>query len=314
MSFLKINNASIGYSEPLISDINTSLELGEVCLLMGNNGIGKTTLIKSILGQNPLLNGYILINQKSIRKLDPNEIASHIAIVFSKAEIPDNFTVRDLIALGKYIHYPYYFKLDEKDKHEIEDIIEKLNLKEFAHRKLTELSDGNLQKAFIGRALAQNSPFIILDEPTTHLDEENKLMILSLIRTLAKTENKLILFSSHDWRLAKEFSDKIWWLKNGKLISGISEEVILKNTELIQPKILKFSKNFHPPAIDAPKIEKEMMFSFLQKNFASDLTNFKLTFKNEKWEINLDNFYDNCHSLSEVKRSLQNLIDKGTYN
>ena len=145
-------------------------------------------------------------------------------------------------------------------------------------------------------------------------DEENKLMILSLIRTLAKTENKLILFSSHDWRLAKEFSDKIWWLKDGKLISGISEEVILKNTELIQPKILQFNKNFHPPSIDAPKIEKEMMFSFLQKNFASDLTNFKLTFKNDKWELNLDDFYDNCHSLSEVKRSLQNLIDKGTYN
>jgi len=314
MSFLEIQNTSIGYSEPLISDINTSLQLGEVCLLMGNNGIGKTTLIKSILGQNKLLKGEISINGKSNQKLNSNEIASQIAIVFSKAEIPDNYTVTDLISLGKYIHYPYYFKLNETDKQEISDIITKLNLSEYQNKKLTELSDGNLQKVFIGRALAQNSPFIILDEPTTHLDEENKLMILSLLRNLAKSENKLILFSSHDWRLAKEFSDKIWWIKDKKLISGISEEVILNNPELITPKILDFNQTFHPPEIDAPKLEKEMMFSFLQKNFSQNLRKFKLTFKNDFWELNLDNFYDNCHSFQQIKQSLQTLINKGNSN
>ena len=308
MSFLKIINTSIGYSESLISDINASLELGEVCLLMGNNGIGKTTLIKSILGQNKLLKGEISINGKSIQKLDSNEIASQIAIVFSKAEIPDNYTVTDLISLGKYIHYPFYFKLNETDKLKIFGIINKLNLSEYQNKKLTELSDGNLQKAFIGRALAQNSPFIILDEPTTHLDEENKLMILSLLRNLAKSENKLILFSSHDWRLAKEFSDKIWWIKDKKLISGISEEVILNNAELINPKLLEFNPNFHSPEIIAPKLEKEMMFSYLQKNFSSDLSKIKLTFKNQIWEVNSENFYDNCHSLSEIKQSLETLM------
>jgi len=314
MSFLEIQNTSIGYSEPLISDINTSLQLGEACLLMGNNGIGKTTLIKSILGQNKLLKGEISINGKSNQKLNSNEIASQIAIVFSKAEIPDNYTVTDLISLGKYIHYPYYFKLNETDKQEISDIITKLNLSEYQNKKLTELSDGNLQKVFIGRALAQNSPFIVLDEPTTHLDEENKLMILSLLRNLAKSENKLILFSSHDWRLAKEFSDKIWWIKEKKLISGISEEVILNNPELITPKILNFNQTFHPPEIDAPKLEKEMMFSFLQKNFSQDLQKFKLTFKNDFWELNSDNFYDNCHSFQEIKQSLQTLINTGNSN
>ncbi|WP_313101022.1 ABC transporter ATP-binding protein [Epilithonimonas sp.] len=312
--FLEINQASIGYSEPLISDINTSLELGEVCLLMGNNGIGKTTLIKSILGQNKLLKGEISISGKSIQKLDSNEIASQIAIVFSKAEIPDNYTVIDLISLGKYIHYPYYFKLNETDKQEVSAIINKLNLSEYQNKKLTELSDGNLQKAFIGRVLAQNSPFIILDEPTTHLDEENKLMILSLLRNLAKSENKLILFSSHDWRLAKEFSDKIWWIKDKKLISGISEEVILYNPELITPKILEFNQTFHAPYIDAPTLEKEMMFSYLQKNFSQDLGKFQLTFKNQFWEVNLENIYDNCHNFQQIKQSLQTLIKRGTSN
>lgn len=308
LNFLNIKNAGVGYSYPLVSGVNASLELGEVCLLMGNNGIGKTTLIKSILGQNELLKGEISINGKSIQKLSSTEIASQVAIVFSKAEIPDNYTVTDLISLGKYIHYPYYFKLNETDKQEITEIIKKLNLSEYQNKKLTELSDGNLQKAFIGRALAQNSPFIILDEPTTHLDEENKLMILSLLRNLAKSENKLILFSSHDWRLAKEFSDKIWWIKDKKLMGGISEEVILNNPELITPKILNFNRTFHPPEIDAPKLEKEMMFSFLQKNFSQDLQKFKLKFKNDFWELNSENFYDICHNLLEIKQSLQTFI------
>ena len=312
--FLEIKQTTIGYTNPLVSEIDSSLELGEVCLLMGNNGIGKTTLIKSILGQNKLLKGDISINGKSLQKLDSNEIASQIAIVFSKAEIPDNYTVTDLISLGKYIHYPYYFKLNKTDKQEISEIINKLNLSEYQNKKLTELSDGNLQKAFVGRALAQNSPFIILDEPTTHLDEENKLMILSLLRNLAKSENKLILFSSHDWRLAKEFSDKIWWIKDKKLISGISEEVILNNPELITPKILEFNQTFHAPEIDAPKLEKEMMFSYLQKNFSQDLRKIKLIFKNDFWELNSEDFYDNCHNLSEIKQSLQTLIKTSNSN
>lgn len=308
MSFLKIEQASIGYSNPLVSEINSILELGEVCLLMGNNGIGKTTLIKSILGQNKLLKGEISINGKAVQKMESNEIASQVAIVFSKAEIPDNYTVTDLISLGKYIHYPYYFKLDENDKHEILDIINKLNLSEYQHKKLNELSDGNLQKAFIGRALTQNSPFIILDEPTTHLDEENKLMILSLLRELSKSENKLILFSSHDWRLAKEFSDKIWWIKDKKMISGISEEVILNNPELINPKLLEFNPNFHPPQITAPELEREMMFSYLQKNFSSDLSKIKIVLKDQIWELNCGTFHDNCHTFPEIKQSLKTMM------
>lgn len=312
--FLELKNTTIGYSNPLVSGIDSSLELGEVGLLIGNNGIGKTTLIKSILGQNKLLNGEISIYGKSIQKLDSNELAIQIAIVFSKTEIPDNYTVTDLISLGKYIHYPYYFQLNEADKQEISEIIRKLNLSEFENKKLTELSDGNLQKAFIGRALAQNSPFIILDEPTTHLDEENKLMILSLLRNLAKNENKLILFSSHDWRLAKEFADKIWWIKDQKLISGIAEEVILSHPELSQPTILNFNQSFFPPMIDAPELEKEMMFSYLQKNFDKDLRKFKLTFKNDFWDLNSDKFYDNYHTFQEIKQALEKLLDTRDIN
>ena len=312
--FLELKNTTIGHQTPLIKDVNTTLELGDTCLLVGNNGVGKTTLIKSILNQISALEGELFLGGKNLKTLSNKEIAEQIAVVFLFFLIPANYTVTDLISLGKYIHYPYYFKLNKTDKQEIAEIINKLNLSEYENKKLTELSDGNLQKAFIGRSLAQNSPFIILDEPTTHLDEENKLMILSLLRNLAKSENKLILFSSHDWRLAKEFSDKIWWIKDEKLISGISEEVILNNPELITPKILEFNQTFHAPEIDAPKLEKEMMFSYLQKNFSQDLRKIKLIFKNDFWELNSEDFYDNCHNLSEIKQSLQTLIKTSNSN
>ena len=212
--FLEIKNTNIGYQKPLISEVNTSLDFGDVCLLIGNNGVGKTTLIKSILNQIPTLKGDIFINKKSNKKLSDKEIAEQIAVVFSKAQIPANYTTEDLISLGKFIHLPYYYKLEKEHLEDVNNIISQLKLEEYRTTLLQKLSDGNLQKAFIGRALAQNSPMIILDEPTTHLDEENKIIILKLLRDLAKNHNKIILFSSHDWRLAKEFADKIWFIND----------------------------------------------------------------------------------------------------
>lgn len=304
-NFLEIKKAHIGYEKPLINTINATLKLGDVALLIGNNGVGKTTLIKTLLKQLPLLSGQILINGDDINTYNSKSIAELISIVFSKSEIPSNYTVFDLISFGKYIHYPYYFKLNKKDIQEIEDIISRLQLEQYRDTLLIHLSDGNLQKVFIGRALAQNSPVIILDEPTTHLDEDNKLMILKLLRDLAKNDQKLVLFSSHDWRLAKEFSDQLWWVKNNLMISGLTEEVLLNNQDLINNHILFSSSNFVAPEILATDPEKELMHSFLQKNFETDLSKYKIVLKNEKWDIIFNDFHDNCQDFSEVANSLK---------
>ena len=282
---LELKNTTIGYSKPLISNGNMMLETGDVCLIIGDNGVGKTTLIKTILGQKNLISGEILLDKNNLEELTSKDIAQKISIVFSKSQIPNHFTVLDLISFGKYIHYPYYFKLNKIDLQEVSDIIESLGLKEFENFQLLNLSDGNLQKAFIGRALAQNTPVIILDEPTTHLDEKNKLMILSLLRNIAKTQNKIILFSSHDWRLAKEFSDKICLVRNGQLFSGIAEDVLLKHPKLTKPKLYNFSSEFVSPQIIAPELQKELLYSFLQKNHPKNLKNYKFTWSDHFWEI-----------------------------
>ena len=288
-NYLTLKNADIGYKKTLISNVSAELKLGDICLIIGNNGVGKTTLVKSILGQIPLLNGDIFLDGKNLKILNSESIAKKISVVFSKSEIPNQYTVFDLVALGKFIHYPYYFKLKKEDKVEIDQIISNLQLEEFRDSYLHQLSDGNLQKAFIGRALAQNTPIVILDEPTTHLDEENKIMILKLLRNLAENQNKLILFSSHDWRLAKEFSDKIWFVKNGTLKNGIAEDVILENSELSAPQLFNIHPNFFPPKISAPDLQKELLYSFLQKNLQTDLSNYHFLFLNKEWKVTTEN-------------------------
>lgn len=304
---LQIKQANIGYNKTLISNTNAGLKLGDVCLLIGNNGVGKTTLIKSILHQIPLLDGEILINGKNVKKLSVKEIAENIAIVFSKSVIPQHYTVEDLISLGKYIYYPFYFELKKEDRDEVAHIIEELDLNQYRYTLLKNLSDGNLQKAFIGRAITQNSPIIILDEPTTHLDEKNKIIILKTLRRLAKEQNKLILFSSHDWRLAKEFADKIWYVKDTKLHTGIVEDVLLQHDELTNASLFQIHENFIPPHISAPQVQKEMLYSLLQKNFQKDLSFLSFEFQDNFWVIINDSRKHQCESFEEIINFIVNI-------
>lgn len=297
---LQIKQANIGYDTTLISNADTNLNLGEVCLLIGNNGVGKTTLIKSVLHQMPLLNGEISINNKNIKTLSVKEIAENIAVVFSKSAVPQNYTVEDLVSLGKYIYYPFYFELKKEDKEKVSEIIRELDLDQYKNTLLNNLSDGNLQKAFIGRALTQNSQIIILDEPTTHLDEKNKIIILKTLRKLAKEQNKLILFSSHDWRLSKEFADKIWYVKDSHLYSGIVEDVLLQHEELTNVSLFQVNENFIAPIITAPDLYKEMLYSLLQKNFQKDLSSLHFELQDKFWIIFNHSTQYQCESFEEI--------------
>ncbi len=303
--FLEFRNTDIGYSHALIKNIKANLKLGDVCLIIGNNGVGKTTLIKTILSQNKILNGEIFIQNQNNKNLSVKEIANQISVVFSKAEIPQNYSVLDLISLGKYLHLPYYFELSAQNLQEVELVINQLGLDQYKHMKLNQLSDGNLQKAFIGRALVQNTPCIILDEPTTHLDEENKIMILQLIRNLARTHHKAILFSSHDWRLAKEFSDQIWLVKNQKLYSGITEEVLLQHKELTEAQLFQFNPFFKAPIIQAPTMEAEMLYSFLQKNINKDLSSYLFIYQTG-WILQKENTQENFKNFEDILAFLIN--------
>ncbi len=294
-ALLQLENVSAGYQEPLITGITAQLSAGDICLMIGNNGVGKTTLIRTLLKQLAPMKGEITLAGRPLSSLSTTEIAKTTAVVFSKAPIPANMTVRDLVSLGKFIHYPFYFQLNTQDKQEVNDIIDWLGLTHLADKPLHQLSDGNLQKAYIGRALAQDAPLIILDEPTTHLDENNKIMLLQLLRQLAKEQNKCILFSSHDWRLAREFSDKVWLLQDGSFSAGNTEHILYEHKEMLNATVFNLNQFFKEPTIRAPQLEAQLLYSFLQKNCNTDLSSFNVTFQDDQWIV------ANHHDIQQFK-------------
>ena len=132
-------------------------------------------------------------------------------------------------------------------------------------------------------------------------------MILKVLRNLAEEHHKLILFSSHDWRLAKEFSDKIWYIKDQKLQSGISEDILISNPELSSPQLFNIHENFVAPQIFAPEFQKELLYSFLQKNIKKDLSGIIFTFNQSFWEISAPGIQRKAYSFAEILNLIENL-------
>lgn len=213
-SILKTNHLSIGYtskkSETVVaSDINLELHKGEFIGLVGANGIGKSTLLRTLTKvQNPL-KGDIYIQEKNIKNLSDLDLAKSLSLVLTEPIASKNMSVFELIALGRQPYTNWVGNLTDMDVTIIENAINQTNITSLKNKKCYELSDGQLQKVMIARALTQDTDLIILDEPTTHLDMYHKAYILKLLQKLAKDTQKTILFSSHDIDLAIQLCDQM---------------------------------------------------------------------------------------------------------
>jgi len=234
--FLCLENVSVGYfirKKPFFvqQQLNLSAQKGELIALIGNNGCGKSTLLRSIAYLQPLLSGKIFIENKNIATLTPNERARLISIVLVGQQAIASFTVRELIAIGRDPYTGWFGNLSASDESIIEWSIEMTNLKGFENRNIHELSDGERQRVFIARALAQDTPLILLDEPTSHLDLSNRVKILLLLQKLAHKTGKIILISTHELETAMQVADKIWLMQKGKdIIEGSPEDLIINGT------------------------------------------------------------------------------------
>ncbi|QII71775.1 ABC transporter ATP-binding protein [Apibacter sp. B2966] len=224
-SILEFHNLSIGYQSPVLSGINATMKKGEIILLTGKNGSGKTTLLKSIYGELPLLEGSIKIEGKNISEISLLETGKYLAVVLSKIAVSPSLRVFDLVALGRYPYKKWYQSLTKKEIEAIDDILHLLNLSRYREYNITKLSDGNLQKVMIARALVQNCPILILDEPTSHLDIANKLEIMKIIKMYAHDQGKSILFTSHDLSLGLAVADRLWFIKDDLLHTGFTEDI-----------------------------------------------------------------------------------------
>jgi iron complex transport system ATP-binding protein len=208
------NKLSIGYTSKhsktvIAQNINLKFESGKLIALIGANGIGKSTLLRTLTGIQKPLSGEIELNQKPILSYTALELAQNLSVVLTEKLPPSNLTVYELVALGRQPYTNWVGKLTASDQEKIGNAIALTNIQEIVLKKHFEISDGQLQKVLIARALAQDTPLIILDEPTTHLDLHHKVSLFKLLKKLAQETHKCILFSTHDIDLAIQLSDEM---------------------------------------------------------------------------------------------------------
>jgi iron complex transport system ATP-binding protein len=222
---LEANSISIGYrnkkSVKIVSEnIKIELQKGKLIALVGVNGIGKSTLLKTITGIQKPLEGIVLLNQKNIESYSASALAQQMSVVLTENLPPSNLTVFELVALGRQPYTNWLGTLTSEDIDKVNEAIRLTQIEHLIHKKHFEISDGQLQKVLIARALAQDTPLIILDEPTTHLDLLHKFTLLQLLLKLAKETQKCILFSTHDIDLAIQLCDEMIIMTPEKTVQG----------------------------------------------------------------------------------------------
>ena len=211
---LQATQISIGYSDKkrntiISSGIDLSLEKGKLIALIGANGIGKSTLLRTITGIQKTISGTVLLNGQNIHEIDSLTLAQNLSVVLTEKLPPSNLTVFELIALGRQPYTNWIGKLTADDIVKINEAMKLTQISHLAAKKHYEISDGQLQKVLVARALAQDTPLIILDEPTTHLDLLHKVSLFKLLKKLTAETDKCILFSTHDIDMAIQLSDEM---------------------------------------------------------------------------------------------------------
>ncbi len=268
MPFVQLDNVDIGYpgkKGPRIIQSSLSLmaERGEMIALIGKNGCGKSTLIRSIACLQPIYGGTILLDKQNLTRMSPVNRARMVSVVLTDQQAAASFTVKELISIGRDPYTGWLGSLTEKDNRMISQAIEMTYLNGFEERNIHELSDGERQRVFIARALAQDTPIILLDEPTSHLDLPNRINIMLLLQKLARDAKKTIFISTHELETAMQVSDKLWLMDKGKGVSvGIPEDMVLNGN---------FDTVFHHPSFE---FDKEYGSFVVQKRLDQPITTY----------------------------------------
>ena len=233
MKLMHTQSLTIGYTEGrtnkvLQENINLSLSSGEIISLMGQNGVGKTTFIKTLSGLHKGISGSVYHNDRLIDEFSKSSLAKQISVVLTEKPFTAHLSVIELIALGRHPYSNWLGRLNTSDKQAIDLAMSQTNIDYLARKKLYQLSDGQFQKVMIARALAQETDLIILDEPTAHLDLSNKIEIMLLLKSIAGS-GKGVLIATHDLQVSLQLSDRLWLFNfNQPVLDGCPEDLILQ--------------------------------------------------------------------------------------
>lgn len=242
---LSIQSLAVGYKNINVAeDINLQLEKGSFSAIVGPNGIGKSTLLRTLAGLQPKMGGAIHMDQKPLETYNPVSLAKQVALVLTETPATKNLTVHELLSLGRQPYTNWLGMLSTSDKQKIEQSISNFGLEKLVGSKCYELSDGQLQRVFIARAVVQDTPIVLLDEPTTHLDLANKVRIFKLLQKLSKEHNKLILFTSHEINLTLQLCDHLLIMDGKENPFGQPEELVESGnlSSLFPSEIVHFDK------------------------------------------------------------------------
>jgi len=254
MAILEIQDISAGYGNgDIIKNISFSLNKGEFLSVLGRNGSGKSTMIKAIQGLLKDISGKILVDGKEILSYKPRELAQKMAYVPQLFEVSFEFTVEEIILMGRYVHQGKFTGITTEDKSIIEEIMDLTEITRLKDKIIAHLSGGERQRVFIARALAQDTPLLFLDEPSAHLDINYQVEIYQILKRLQEEKNKTILTAEHNINLAIPYSQRLLFLKNGKIHSlGSPIELITKqNIQEVFHTDVDVRKNLHS---DLPEI------------------------------------------------------------
>ncbi|WP_187265403.1 ABC transporter ATP-binding protein [Reinekea thalattae] len=192
---------------------------GSITALIGPNGSGKSSLLSLLCGLTLPTEGEILLNEKSLNKIKRSIIAKQIALLPQSNPVPTTLTVSDLVTFGRHPHRPWYKKVAKEDKQVIDWSMNEAGVTAYAERLLTDLSGGELQRAWLAMVLAQDTNILMLDEPTSWLDIAHQVSLLKIVRRLNKQYNKTIVWVLHDLNQARQFSDRAILINNGEIIT-----------------------------------------------------------------------------------------------
>ena len=207
---IRFDNIRLGYgNRTLIENLSATVERGALTALVGRNGTGKSTLLRAIAQLGEVLSGEILLDGRPLQTLAPSEMASMVAFVTTDKVRIANLRCRDVVALGRAPYTNWIGRMQEQDKAIVEQALESVGMSDYADKTMDRMSDGECQRIMIARALAQQPPIILLDEPTAFLDMPNRYELCTLLRRLAHEEQKCILFSTHELDIALSLCDAI---------------------------------------------------------------------------------------------------------
>jgi iron complex transport system ATP-binding protein len=231
---LTTTNLSIGYKSRnngdkiIASALDLNLKRGEMVCLLGPNGAGKSTLMRTLSGLQPKLSGTVRIGDENLDLMHASTLAQKLSLVLTERIEAGNLNVGEVVALGRTPYTSWLGNLNASDQQKIRSAMEVTGMIAMKNHKLNTLSDGERQKVMLARALAQDTPIILLDEPTAHLDLPNRVEMMRLLHQLAKKMGKAILLSTHELDLALQAADRLWLMPaHGALLTGTPEDLVL---------------------------------------------------------------------------------------